>query len=461
MRDTADAPASEAEALPATRHDPPTPDTPPAPQPEPQPTPDAQDDPRPARVHGGPAAAIAAEATTAAGAALYNTIGWAGLGLGAAALAGGAALVVGGVRRHRSPWKTRSWSTTSRRTGSTSTGGGSSSARKSSRMPSLKGAGAGRGSGARGTGRAGAGGRAAGAGRRGRSAMPAGFGTGRATGRPGGPRTAAGRTARRAAHATGPAVRGTARAARRANRAAHNGLDRVADGAARNGRAARAAGRAMRSGGTARDAARAARASLRDSHAQPRTQRRWRRMLGAGAWAVTAFGAGIAYRLGGRAWARIRRRRPTLPTPPPSRPRIETTVHRPTATAGRTRGEDTMAKRSAGVPPFVAAAEEFAETLRRYEPPPGAGGMVRMYSDVGMLPDALEQIAAGVVTMADRCRSEWPLHPAVAEMIGEVAKVLAQTASVAAEVKPAIERLHEPELERARAPRPSEDRWNV
>lgn len=120
-----------------------------------------------------------------------------------------------------------------------------------------------------------------------------------------------------------------------------------------------------------------------------------------------------------------------------------------------------MARRNAGVPPFVAAAEELAEAFRRYEPPPGAGGMVQMYADVGQLPDAFDQIAAGISVFADRCRSELPLHHAISELISELAKVQAQMASLSAEVRPAIERLHEPELERARAPRPSEDRWNV
>jgi hypothetical protein len=120
-----------------------------------------------------------------------------------------------------------------------------------------------------------------------------------------------------------------------------------------------------------------------------------------------------------------------------------------------------MARRNAGVPPFVAAAEELAEAFRRYEPPPGAGGMVQMYADVGMLPDAFDQIAAGIGAFSDRCRGELPLHPAIAELIGELAKVQAHMATVSAEVKPAIEKLHEPELERARAPRPSEERWDV
>lgn len=121
-----------------------------------------------------------------------------------------------------------------------------------------------------------------------------------------------------------------------------------------------------------------------------------------------------------------------------------------------------MGKRGGGgVPIFVTAAEEFAESLGRYEPPPGAGGMVQMYADVGMFPEALDFISKGLARMADRCRNEWPLHPAVAELVDELAKVQAQMASLSAEIKPAIERLHEPELERARAPRPSEERWDV
>lgn len=116
---------------------------------------------------------------------------------------------------------------------------------------------------------------------------------------------------------------------------------------------------------------------------------------------------------------------------------------------------------SGGVPSFVAAALEYAAALLRYEPPPGEGGMVQLWHDVGMLPDALDEISKGFGRMADRCQSEWPLHPAIADMVSELAKVQARMADVSAQIKPAIANLHEKELDRHRAPRPGEKMWNV
>lgn len=114
-----------------------------------------------------------------------------------------------------------------------------------------------------------------------------------------------------------------------------------------------------------------------------------------------------------------------------------------------------------GAPQFVTAAEDLADALRRYEPPPGNGGMIQMFHDVGMLPDALELVARGFATMADRCRDELPLHPAIAELVGELARAQVHLATVSAEIKPAIAKLHEKELERHHAPRPGEPLWNV
>lgn len=113
-----------------------------------------------------------------------------------------------------------------------------------------------------------------------------------------------------------------------------------------------------------------------------------------------------------------------------------------------------------GAPPFVHSAEQLGQDLCKYEPPPGAGGMMQMYADLAMLPDAVEEIARGWNVFADRCRNELPLHPAIAEFIHNMAKVQAQVASVAAEIRPAIEQLHADDMDRNRAPRPSEERWN-
>jgi hypothetical protein len=114
-----------------------------------------------------------------------------------------------------------------------------------------------------------------------------------------------------------------------------------------------------------------------------------------------------------------------------------------------------------GAPSFVAAAEELGAAFAKYEPPPGPGGMVKMLADVGMLPDALDQIQIGLNVLATRCRHELPLHDAIAEIVHELAKVQSQMANVAGEIKPAIRKLHEKDLERHEAPRPQETLWDV
>ncbi|MUN41441.1 hypothetical protein [Actinomadura litoris] len=457
MRDTAEQAPAGAEA-----------DPPPAPPPEhhnPAPAEDiertpqpAEDAPRPAQVVAGPSAAMAAEVATAVPAALFHAGGWIGLAAGAAAVVGTGAAGVAGRRRvgtsGRAWTRTRTWST-----------GGRSSAAKM-RMP---GTGSTRASGSR-TPQS-----------FGRSPAKGGATGGRAAGmRAGGVagRARAGRLGSAARRATAsPAVSGPARAARRAtaatgraarsgSRSTRRGMDHATTAAIRNARAARAAHRAVAGGGTGRDAARAARASLKDSHAHP-TRIRWRRLAGAGLWSAAAWTYGRSYTasrtLARRAMARLRGQDPADTDAERDQPRIETKVNRPTDPAANTsRGEDMTRRESGGgVPSFVATAQEHAESLARYEPPPGAGGMVQMYHDIEMLPDALAWIAQGFERMATRCRKELPLHPAISELVVELAKTQTRMASVAAEIKPAITKLHEEDLKRHEAPRPSEERWNV
>jgi hypothetical protein len=465
MRDTAD-PDVHQDAPPAAPH-PATPEPAPAPaEPAEQPAAPATasttqdpDAPQPARVTAGPVIAMTAETITAAGAALWHVGGWTAVGLGAAGLAGAATAAVarrgrgGGWRQTR----TRTWSTSSSgRRVPASFGRASGGSARRGRMPSLGGSG-GAGAARRGAGSR-VGSRTGGMPGAGRRAGRAGF--------PGAGKRGAGASGsgRRAASATGPALRRAGYGARRAARAGSGALDRAAAGAIRGRAAARAARAAMRNGGTPRAASRAARAALKDAHRNTQVRGAWRRTLGSAAWGLGGWGIGWAAHLISKARDRFRLRPGDQQDDEEGaeQPRIETTVDRPAnpAAGGHSGGADTMGSRG-GTPHFVGAAEVLAESYSKYEPPPGPGGMVQMYADISHLPGALDQVAAGLNVLAKRCREELPLHPAVSEFLHEMAKAQVTMASIAAEIKPAIERLHEKELERHRAPRPSEERWNV
>lgn len=250
-------------------------------------------------------------------------------------------------------------------------------------------------------------------------------------------------------------------------RATGRGLDRTAAGALRGRAAARAARQAMRQGGTPRAAGRAARAALKDAHRDVKKHGAWRRLAGSLAWGAAGWTYGQFH-----AWSRsltaalagllsLRRGQPE-DGQDQDRPRIGTTVDRPAnpAAGGHNGGAD-MSGKGGGVPLWVTLAEELGEALRRYEPSPGPGAMVQLYSDMGYFPDAMDSIAKGLAVLADRCRTQWPLNPAISEIMATLAKVQVQMASTSAEIKPAIERMHVEDLDRHRAPRPQERMWDV
>lgn len=294
--------------------------------------------------------------------------------------------------------------------------------------------------------------RSAGGGRRGTAT-----GAGRFGGRGG---------ARRAASYTTGTGRGAGSAAARKSaaryrRGAASAMDRVAAGARRGRAAARAARQAAKGGGGPRAASREARKALSDAHRTVPVRGAWRRTLGSAAWGAGGMCIGLLYaagRLARQALRHLTRIQYRSDAPGAGRPRIGTTVNRPASAAGSSEG-----KRGAAmtVPGFVQAAEDLGEALAKYEPPPGPGGMVEMAEHLRMLPDALLQVSQGFSTFAKHCREEWPMHPAIAEFVHDLAKIQAHMAGVASEIRPAMERLHEHDFDRSRNPRPSEDRWNV
>jgi hypothetical protein len=405
---------------------------------------------------GGPTVAIAAESAAAAGAGLFHAGGWSAVAAGAV-VAGGAGVAVIARRRRGSSWKrTRSTSTSASpgRAGSSGTprrSTGSWSSPGSRRSPGRAGSAMPKGAGGRGRGS----GSMPGTGRRGTGAGTRG---GRGSGTGGGARGRAPGSARRAAALGATGAGAARRAAKAASAGGGRAFDRAANGTGRRRAAAAAANRALRNGATPKQAAKAARQAARKYKAKQGRMTRMRRA--GGRWLAARLLEWMAGVNGGlRELVDLRPGKTTKGDAAPQR-RINTTVNRPANPEAETGyGGKTMA--GGGTPPFVTAAEELADALRRYQPPPGPGGMVQLYYDVGMLPDMLEQIARGFGQMADRARDEWPLHNAISELIGELAKVQAHMATVSAEIKPAIAKLHEADLERHRTPRPGEPMWNV
>ncbi|WP_242892529.1 hypothetical protein [Actinomadura litoris] len=491
MRDTAEqAPAgAEAEAPPAPppeHHNPaPAEDIERAPQPAAAPRHDGRhDEPDTERVAsplvlpGGPVAAIAMEAVAGAGAGLWLLGGW---GAVAAAVAATGAVGAGAAgRRARngsrsgSSWsgsrtRTRSWS--SRTPGRPSTRAGGNAGRRAGRAGTPPSFGRGNtrktntGTGA-GAGRGRAGSRTPRLGARTRSGGTGSF-----------PR--ARRTAARFRSTAAPT-------ARKVGRAAGRGADRAAGLASRGWAASRAAHGAVRHGGTARGAARAARAALRDGHRHPPGRGWWRRQAGAAAWTGAAFLWGLSYS-GSRAvgrrvadrlgWgsgtttggaAATTEKGATTTSSSSARSgtghrrgdgrRIGTNVQRPAARSGggNSRGEQPMTTAS-----FLDAAREFAEAIRRYEPPDEDGAMYDFYLHIGQFPDVLHEITSAMRTFEERCANEWPLHSSIAEFIGAVRDAQEGVARASEDIRPAIARHHHVEIESHESPQRNQHMWNV
>jgi hypothetical protein len=216
----------------------------------------------------------------------------------------------------------------------------------------------------------------------------------------------------------------------------------------------------LRDGATAKQAAKAAKRASKNYKAR---HGRWTRMRRAGGrWLLTRL---MAWSMGVGGWllGLVGLRRNTEAEAEggdgrAERPRINTTVDRPENPAGEASGGETMGKGS--TPGWMTLAEELGRELARYEPPEGRGGMVQFYDDVGLLPEMIEAIARGFSRMSDNAQG-WPLHHAIVELIGELANAQAKIADTAGMIKPAMARLHDHDLERHHAPRPSESRWNV
>lgn len=113
------------------------------------------------------------------------------------------------------------------------------------------------------------------------------------------------------------------------------------------------------------------------------------------------------------------------------------------------------------VPRFIEAAQDLGEALANYKPDPDeAGSMYVMYRQVGMLPEAFEEIARGFRALADTCE-DLPLNAHIRDLIDALAKVQVQAAHSAEAIPEGIALLHADDLERHENPRTGERAWNV
>ncbi|UNO42436.1 hypothetical protein [Streptomyces sp. MST-110588] len=106
---------------------------------------------------------------------------------------------------------------------------------------------------------------------------------------------------------------------------------------------------------------------------------------------------------------------------------------------------------------FAESAQEVANTYQAYAPPV----MAAVAAEYKGLPDAIRNTAGAVMALAENSATLYPMDPAMAEGVEQVAEVLEATAVYADELEPTFRQVHDLDIMRLEAPRPSEHWWNV
>jgi 3-phosphoglycerate kinase len=105
---------------------------------------------------------------------------------------------------------------------------------------------------------------------------------------------------------------------------------------------------------------------------------------------------------------------------------------------------------------LLQLSEEMLAAAVRDQP----DGMLEVLADARLIPQVLANVERAMQIRYDRAQRH-PLHPAIRDIYGAVHRVQAATTRTAEQIAPAIERLHQAELDRLRHPRPGEGMWDV
>ncbi|MEV6141898.1 hypothetical protein [Streptomyces sp. NPDC051992] len=117
----------------------------------------------------------------------------------------------------------------------------------------------------------------------------------------------------------------------------------------------------------------------------------------------------------------------------------------------------TTTSKGAHVSVFATSAEEVANTYARYEPP----AMASVAAEYKGLPDAIRDVNAAVMELAENSREQYPMDDAMAEGVAQVAQILEATAAYADDIEPMFREVHDRDLMRLENPRVNEHWWNV
>jgi hypothetical protein len=155
-------------------------------------------------------------------------------------------------------------------------------------------------------------------------------------------------------------------------------------------------------------------------------------------------------------WRRHRTDRHTAATAPAT-PTLATTVRRPATTTIATTGGPTA---MSGGHHFIAPAMEAARIAATYDPK----GMLQVGEDFAGLEEALRLHAEAMKATVENADAKQPLDPRIVEIMRQIHQMQIKAAEMAAELRPAFEKLHDVDLTRLRNPRKGaagERMWDV
>ncbi len=267
-----------------------------------------------------------------------------------------------------------------------------------------------------------------------------------------------------------PGIRGAVANTVRTTRKAGQRGKSVLAGVARNGQALRAA--TVKE--TPAAAAQAARNAIGRGKAKTRLGRIGRTVAGlvaAGIAAGWVAGRGLANKARSR-WNKHQAARRSAPTPIRSvrkavRTNAPTTRHRQAAVPDlvSSTNKSSTADHSPTIQGGTTMAgfrfHEITADLHTAATAYAPEDMAQVGRDLTLLPEALSNVAQALRVTMQRMQNEFPLHPHIAEIIGQVYQLQTHTVAAAEDLIPTFRALHEADLARHEAPRVNEHMWNV